>query len=243
MSKVQLAWTEYELRRRVHFALELMLSALTDTLIDLNEASVGDVMSDWRRTKQLPPLLSEVCGSDSFSFDLPLNKIEANIPKNAFLNTPLERRKIRELAPCPRALFAVVLLLASARQTKRLISAGNIPNRDSYLERTFSIMEQYALRTAHDALRALLIHTVIEAHLRTTLRKMGQGQKCSLRFYSEGGLLRPTGTPVRAGFSGDRLGNVLGMLSDLGFCARDDNGKFVILENGRVLLQNIELKQ
>jgi hypothetical protein len=43
---------------------------------------------------------------------------------------------------------------------------------------------------------------------------MGSGQQCSLRFYPEGDLLKPTGTEVWAGYSGDRLWNVLGMLRE-----------------------------
>ena len=57
-----------------------------------------------------------------------------------------------------------------------------------------------------DVSRELLIGVVIEPHLKTSMRKLGQGQKCSLRFFPEGNILRPTGIPVRAGYSGDRLG-------------------------------------
>ena len=82
------------------------------------------------------------------------------------------------------------------------------------------------------ALRRLLIEVVIEAHLSTTLRKISQGQQCSLRFFPDGALLRPTGTPVIAGRSGDRLGNLLGMWADLGVLDRRD-GTFSLTERGR----------
>jgi len=39
-SEVGAAWAEYDLRRRVHFAIELLLSALTETLMDLTEGTV-----------------------------------------------------------------------------------------------------------------------------------------------------------------------------------------------------------
>ena len=42
-TEVGVAWAEYELRRRVHFAIELLLSALTETLMDLAEGTVDDV--------------------------------------------------------------------------------------------------------------------------------------------------------------------------------------------------------
>lgn len=243
LSGVELAWMEYELRRRTHFSLELLLSAVTDTLMNLGEGSVADVLAEWRSVKQLPKLVTEVLGSPVPPFDIPVKTIEAKMPKAAFLERPLDRGKIRDLAPSPRAVFALALLLACRKQTRKLFSRGEIPRRGSYLERAFAALDKCADSKAQDAVRSLLVQTVIEAHLRTTLRKMGQGQKCSLRFYTEGGLLRPTGTLVRAGFSGDRLGNVMGMLSDLRFCNRDENGKFSISESGRALLGRLNPKQ
>jgi len=242
-SGVELAWMEYELRRRTHFSLELLLSAVTDTLIDLGEGSVADVLAQWRSVKELPRLVTELLGSSAPPFDVPVKTIEAKMPRAAFLERPLDRGKIRDLAPSPRAVFALALLLACRKQARKLFSRGEIPRRSSYLERALALLDKCADYKAHDALRSLLIQTVIEAHLRTTLRKMGQGQKCSLRFYAEGGLLRPTGTLVRAGFSGDRLGNVMGMLSDLRFCNRDENGRFSISASGRTLLARLNPKQ
>jgi hypothetical protein len=80
---------------------------------------------------------------------------------------------------------------------------------------------------------------VIAPHLATTLRKMGQGQKCSLRFYPDGLLLRPTGTGARAGYSGDRLSNVLMMLSDLAFFKSEKNN-FSLSDSGREMLNEME---
>ncbi|MCY4107540.1 MAG: hypothetical protein OXG11_00750 [Chloroflexi bacterium] len=42
-SEVGAAWAEYDLRRRVHFAIELLLSALAETLVDLT----GNVLGMW----------------------------------------------------------------------------------------------------------------------------------------------------------------------------------------------------
>lgn len=243
LSEVELAWAEYDLRRRVHFALELLLSATTDTLIDLNGASIDDVLSEWGRTKKVPTFLSEVFAATDFSLNSSLSHIRPLLPQDAFLKTPPEKGVMRQLSPYPRVLCALALLQASRRQAGRLISAGNLPDRNSYLERAFSTLGKNENSTLREALRALLADTVIEAHLRTTLRKMGQGQKCSLRFYPEGGLLLPTGMLVRAGFSGDRLGNVLGMLSDLGFCTRGENGEFALSDKGRSLLQDLRSRQ
>ncbi|MCY4560698.1 MAG: hypothetical protein OXF79_30910 [Chloroflexi bacterium] len=54
--EVAMAWAEYELRRRVHFALELLLGALTDTLMDLTEGTVDDVLDAWSGVVRRPIL-------------------------------------------------------------------------------------------------------------------------------------------------------------------------------------------
>ena len=100
------------------------------------------------------------------------------------------------------------------------------------------LLEEKETRSVREVLSALLVQGAVEPHLRTTLRKMGQGQKCSLRFFPEGPILRATGTVVRAGFSGDRLTNVLGMLADLGFCLRQDNG-YGLTDKGREFLRGV----
>jgi hypothetical protein len=66
----------------------------------------------------------------------------------------------------------------------------------------------------------LLERIVFAAHLNTTLRKMSQGQKCSLRFFPEGELLRPTGKGVVPGLSGTRLASIFEILADLGIATR-----------------------
>lgn len=48
---VELLWTEYDLRRRVHFAAELMLSALTRTLNYLNKADLQKIVQTWSEGK------------------------------------------------------------------------------------------------------------------------------------------------------------------------------------------------
>jgi len=103
------------------------------------------------------------------------------------------------------------------------------------MESAFKVLRDYESADLAQAMTAIVLHTVIESHLKTTLRKMGEGQQCSLRFYPEGNLLRPTGTGVRAGYSGDRLGNVLGMLADLGHFDRQDGG-FILSTKGRAFL-------
>lgn len=130
-----------------------------------------------------------------------------------------------------------MILLACRKQTAPLREAGTIRDRNHYLERAFSLLQQPE-RLIGDVLRDLLISTVVEPHLKTSLRKLGQGQKCSLRFFPEGSTLRPTGTTVYSGQSGDRLGNVMGFFADAGYLDRSESTRFTLSASGKTLLED-----
>ena len=233
-SEVGAAWAEYDLRRRVHFAIELLLGALTETLMDLTEGTVDDVLELWSSEEPLPRMLADVVGVEQPVLRKRMESVEAAMPEDVWLDRPVPMSAGRGLASWCKAIFAIGVLAAARRQTNEIRASGEIPDRRDYLERTFAVLEAERTSRLRTVLRRLLVEVVIEAHLSTTLRKMSQGQNCSLRFYPEGALLRPTGVPVSAGQSGDRLGNVLGMWADLGVLERGDRG-FGLTERGRRL--------
>lgn len=237
-SDVELVWAEYELRRRCHFSLELLLSALTSTLTGLTEATVEQVLSVWEVDWNKPPILEGLMPADDSPFDKLLDTIISTVPDNAFLTGDLNRRVARGLSPAPRAIYALLLLLACQKQTNSLRASGRLEDRKHYMERALTILEKRDL-TVRDILREILVATVIEPHLKTSLRKLGQGQKCSLRFFPEGRILRPTGTLVAAGYSGDRLGNMLNFFADVGYLERAGNGRFLLTGDGRTLLTSL----
>ena len=239
ISDVQLAWFEYELRRRIHFAHELILSALTTTLMDLTEATVADVIEEWNTHERLPEIVSLLIQFEEAPIEKPLKEISSRISEDAFLNGHIDVNSPRKLTPCPRALYGLAILLATKKQIDRLGASGKIPNRQHYMENAFSILKERTNALLRESLNELLLKNIIGLHLKTTLRKMAQGQKCSLRFYPEGDLLRPTGTIVNAGHSGDRLGNVFGMLADIGFCEKNKAGKFSLKDEGLRLLKEV----
>ena len=210
---VQSVWSEYELRRRVHFALELLLSSLTDTLLELSGGMVDDTLSTWEQENNIPPALAILIGTGRPPWGLVLSEFKSRISNSVFLDDPIDRVGIRNLSPGIRALYALVLLIACQEQTTILRETKQLPDRrHEYLEHAFRVLARNQGNTVREVLGQLLVETVIEPHLRTTYRKMGQGQKCSLRFFPDGDLLRPTGKTVRAGYSGDRLSNVLGRI-------------------------------
>ncbi len=232
----ELAWADYELHRRVHLALESLLGSLTDTLMNLTEGTIEEVVGEWEKEVNLPPEVSRLFPGATPPLDSTLQEITNLVPADAFLDTPPIVRKVRDLTPYARALYALALLIASRRHTQQLRSSGLLSDRGHYLERAFALLGEKETSTGREVLSALLIQGAIEPHLRTTLRKMGQGQKCSLRFFPEGPVLRATGTVVQPGFSGDRLRRVLEMLADLGFCLRQENGKYAISAKGLAVL-------
>jgi hypothetical protein len=233
-SDVEVAWAEYELRRTTHFALELLLSALTDTLGYLTEGTVSQVVREWDTNESLPEILYTSLPFESLSFDGRLCDVDAALRDEGLVAYSPDVRAARDISPAPRALYGLALLLSAAKRTSELRRSGRIQNKEDRdcMEKAFSILAEMAERSVSDVMISLLVHTVVEPHLAATLRKMGQGQKCSLRFYPEGEMLRPTGTRVRAGYSGDRLGNVLGMWADLGELERRLDGRYLLTDRG-----------
>lgn len=232
---VGIAWAEYELRRRVHFAIELLLEALTDTLMARSEGTIENVLVAWSADEPLPALLTEIIGIEPPLLEKKVFEIESNLPEDLWLEHSVPISSARGMPAWCKAFFSMAVLCACKRQTEALRTAGLIPDRRSYLERAFAVLEAERNSSLSSVLRRLLIEVVVEPHLSTTLRKMSQRQKCSLRFYPEGALLRPTGTPVTAGSSGDRLGNVLGLWADLGILDRQSGG-YLLSDRGRRLV-------
>ena len=218
-----LAWTAYEMHRRVHFSLELLLGALTSAIGELDGATVDDIVAGWVEEVALPQAITDQFVS-GFVFDWSENFLAYSgaIRTQAFLDGAIERRTVNQLPHRDRAIFGLTLLTATWKRCKELYAVKHFPRTGSGAERVFPILDAGSDTTV----RNLLIHVIdcgaVESHISTTLRKLGNGMKCSLRFFPDGRVLRPTGIYVSAGFSGDRLGNVLGILTDLGMIDQDN---------------------
>src|SRR5262249_41595202 len=97
LSEVQLVWAEYELRRRVHFALELLLSALTSTLLDLSEGTVENVLAALLTSDPLPEFLMTVFPFDVAPYHKTLAEMANGLAQDVFLHDPLHVGVIRTL--------------------------------------------------------------------------------------------------------------------------------------------------
>ena len=168
-------------------------------------------------------------------FNETLRAFEDKVFYGSFREGPPNTKAARGLDNRSQFLYALALMDACRKESSEIRMKSIIKNRGHYMEKAFEILDANEDRKISDLFPDLIANCVIEPHLKTTLRKMGQGQKCSLRFYPEGNYLIPTGQSVAAGYSQNRLGNVLGMLADLGFCSRE-GGRFSLTEKGRSLL-------
>lgn len=230
-TQIAFSWAEYEYRRRCHFALELMLSALTSSLAEFEEATIPQIVSSWFSTLDASLLLSNAWPSVSDARNLSASVAVDSVPKILFSDKPVPTNDLRHLPLPDQAFSAIALLAATAKQT-------NATRRNGYFEQKPTSSGEHALSIiegAGDEPFSKLMKEIVEltalSHLQTTLRKMGAGQKCSLRFFPDGPLLRPTGIGMIPGHSNDRLTNVLRILTDIGKLKRT-NGKFAPIDGG-----------
>jgi hypothetical protein len=219
------AWGEYELRRRVHFSLELLFEVLTTSLPEHTHPTIPGVIAAMTRDIDLAPSLKDGLGMKAFDWAMSVNSLRQQLRTSAFPQHGLNVRHVRSLTSANRCVYAVSLLIVCAEQSSNRRAAGDFPDRKSYMERVFSLIDACLDKPLTHLIQEVLRHAVVEPHLITTLQKMARGQKCSLRFYPEGHYLRSTGMGASAGHSNDRLGNVLGMLADLGVFVRN-GGEF-----------------
>ena len=230
-TQIAFNWAEYEFRRRCHFAMELMLSSLTSSLTEFEEATIPQIVSSWLNAPEASPILNEIWPSASDARTLSASKALGTVPKTLYSDKAIPTNDLRHVPLPDQALVAIALLAATAEQTKAA-------RRNGYFEKISTSPGEHALsiiEEASDEPFSKLMEEVVQvtalSHLHTTLRKMGAGQKCSLRFFPDGPLLRPTGVGMAPGHSNDRLTNVLRILTDIGKLKRTD-GKFAPIDGG-----------
>ena len=227
-----LAYAQYDLLRRVHFALELCLQAIS---AELYEAGPRDVRSIARRFGRTPlqVLVDLAIATNAASLgDRTLGDFAADLNGQTLVERPIVNEARRSFPQSSQAAYALALLVAAVDAAR--VNAELTPREDGVARRAMAIVEGAQTRGAQDVLQDVLAF-VVERHLFTTFRKMAAGQPCSLRFVSDGRRLQRTDQGTRAGMSGHRLTNVMVILSDLGFLTRSADG-FSLTERGRALL-------
>ncbi len=216
LSVIELHWFEFELRRRIHYSLELLLKALSLSLDELNGAKVERVIETWLEDIEL----SNNFPKGTQYFIGTLKEYHDFLDKDEFFNP-------EPVGASEQALHAISVLEVCRLQSIDLLEHISEVEGIDYMRKTFNILFEFEEKPVYTVLIEVLKYCVIEPHLKTTLRKMGQDQQCSLRFFPEGQKLMPTGVETKAGISGSRLNNTMRMMSDIGFCEAGNGGTFV----------------
>jgi hypothetical protein len=211
---ITIAWAEFEWRRRLHFALELIFSGLCATLRARGQATLSEVVTEWHEAPDLPPVLTKTWPEVHLVWTRSGAEAVASVPDGFFLEE-IPISALGSISPHARALAAFGLVAGLAVQSRTLRAASDFPERHGVGERALALLEGAAKEPFSQTLTHLA-EIAAEAHLATTFRKMAAGQKCSLRFFPDGPRLRATGLPANAGQSGSRLENIIQVLADAG---------------------------
>jgi hypothetical protein len=211
---VRTAWAEFEWRRRLHFALELMFSAVCFTLRNRGEATLGEIVTEWENTPELPSILTKFWPEAALVWERTRAETVGSVPSDAYLEAgPTDA--LNNISPHAKAIASFGLVTVLANQSRVLRAAREFPDRSGVGERALAVVEGITDEPFQKSLNRLT-QIVVEAHLATTFRKMAGGQKCSLRFFPDGHRLCTTGLHAGAGQSGTRLWNIITVLADAG---------------------------
>ena len=71
----------------------------------------------------------------------------------------------------------------SWHESRDIRESKKIDYREHAMERIFEILDDAETLPAREVVKRILVEVVIENHLKTSLRKLGNRQKCSLRFF------------------------------------------------------------
>lgn len=231
-SKEEHAWFQYELLRRVHLSLELMLQAVEKSLRDIGRSTVTGILTEWQYQNELAPLVNEQISWDIFPLQSKVSDVYAALDHKTFLVEGVNHREIRNLDAYSIAAFSTGFLLTLLKQSGPVLRDNPLSVKESVVPVLTMLLDNSRERTIAEFLHMVLNEFVIGPHMHNAMRKMAAGGKCTLRFYEDGDELCPTGLDVLSGQSGDRLGNVLGHLADLGYASREENTRFAITDLG-----------
>ena len=237
---VEFSYMAYELYRRCHFAFELLFKSFVETLQNFNKGTVETVVAEWKMHSEITPELKDIINRNEIDLNESLETFISHIPRISFLAHTMDTYKAQHQSLHCQALYALAILVACQKQIafkERLFELYP----DDMIKLAFEVITTQK-ESIENLLTQILERIVLVSHLSTTWRKISQGQKSSLRFHTEGTYYYSTGIGVQAGYSGDRLSNVMLMLSDLGYLHRDTAGKYSITEKGLVQKQNMETR-
>lgn len=237
---IELKWIDYEIHRRMHFCLELILESFCKELEFIGEAEIDDIISIWYNRTDLPELYIETLGLNEINWQMKgedLLEIANKLTFEQAFRLINHRLNLQSHINIFGALVCIINLEYKTSVFREFFK--NDSNKESITSPynlTIELIREKIKDPIIEVIQSILSLIIINAHYETTWRKISNGQKSSLRFYNEGNVFIPTRVKTRAGESGFRLGNVILMLSDLGICNYDPKLGFQASSNGLKLI-------
>lgn len=218
------AWAEFEWRRRQHYALELLLSSFCGILKLAGDASIDGVLAVVREQTEQSDDLADLWPQARQSWRGSARNAVDSVPADLMLGKALPFSSFNQQKSSQQMLGAFALLSTLEKQTRNFRTVDLEKSEISTSDLALKLIIRASDEPFEILLRKLVETCAVLPHLKVTLRKMSNGQKCSLRFFPDGNLLRLTANQTGAGFSGSRLDNTLGIFVDIGVLTRNSDG-------------------
>jgi hypothetical protein len=221
---IAINWAEAEWQRRTHFTLELLLEAITTTLMGPERLTMSEMIVRWR-DQPLTDKLSSIWAPPADPWSIAAIEVAASVPSSLFVGAALPVTRIQEMNSAEQVLLGFALLCALIEQARKAgIEMPATPR--THAHRAMRYVIDNGQWTVAELMHDVAKHCVAQPHIANTFRKMGNQQANSLRLYSDGDRFVTTLVPFRAGYSGNRLGNTMRMLADLKLLAAGPDGTF-----------------
>ena len=175
-----LAWAEYEFLRRCHFALELLLAALTDQLAISGDASIAEIVASWAST--VPNSASRFWPAAASAWKGTTEAAKATVSIGLFFEEPLSIDKLRDQSPADRALTSFALLCALMKQSHELRRHSKFGEHGRASENPIKIIEAAGSEQFTNLMRKLLEACVVALTSRPRCAKWGQAKNVLFGF-------------------------------------------------------------
>jgi hypothetical protein len=223
-------WAEAEWQRRCHYALELMLEAITDTLGGVSGHSLEEMMTIWEAGTSAETIAA-FWAVQSDPWAMAARAAMETVPPDMFIDTLLPTSALHDLPAGGRVLIAFALLVALSEQAADMALSEPPEALQSQAHHTMRILAEGRDCSLRQVLFDICQDCVAVPHIANTLRKMGNGQANSLRFYTDGNQYVATGRRFIAGYSGSRLGNTMRILADVKLLRPLPGGQYALVED------------
>jgi hypothetical protein len=139
---IWLAWAEYEWRARLHLALEMLFGAVYTTLREFDEASIEEIVEDWKPGPSEPKIDISVWPEAASAWSIGAEAASRSVSSELFLGAELFESAFTGLRTRERVLLSFAVITALAAQTGRLRANGRFKDHREVGEVALSTLEE-----------------------------------------------------------------------------------------------------